>query len=66
MVGGKRLRPLPTLDEARSGTRAQLERLPPSLRALEDAAEPYPVEIAPGLRALAAEVDAATEGGAAT
>jgi len=66
MAGGKRLRPLPTLDEARAHARAQLERLPTPLRELEDAAEPYPVEIAPGLRALAAEVDAATEGGAAT
>ena len=65
MGGGKRLRPLPTLDEARAHARAQLERLPASLRALEHAAEPYPVQIAPGLRALAAEVDAATEGGAA-
>jgi nicotinate phosphoribosyltransferase len=66
MAGGKRLRPLPTLDEARAHARVQLERLPIPLRALEDAAEPYPVEIAPSLRALAAEVDAATEGGAAT
>jgi nicotinate phosphoribosyltransferase len=66
MAGGKRLRPLPTLDEARAHARVQLERLPAPLRELEDAAEPYPVEIAPSLRALAAEVDAATEGGAAT
>jgi nicotinate phosphoribosyltransferase len=66
MAGGKRLRPLPTLDEARAHARVQLERLPAPLRELEDATEPYPVEIAPSLRALAAEVDAATEGGAAT
>ena len=66
MRGGKRLGPLSTLEEARTRGRAQLERLPPALRGLEDAAESYPVEIAPGLRALAAEVDAVTEGGAAT
>jgi nicotinate phosphoribosyltransferase len=63
--GGGRLRPLPTLAAARARARAQLDRLPAALRGLEDAAEPYPVEIAPGLRALAAEVDAATGEGAA-
>jgi nicotinate phosphoribosyltransferase len=62
MGGGKRLRPLPTLDEARARARAQLERLPHALRGLEDATEPYSVEIAPSLHALAAEVDAATVG----
>ena len=64
MGGGKRLRPLPTLDEARARARAQLDRLPLPLKDLADAARPYPVEIAPSLHALAAEVDAATEGAA--
>jgi nicotinate phosphoribosyltransferase len=66
MGGGRRLRPLPTLDEVRARARAQLERLPLRLTALEDAREPYPVAIAPGLVALAAAVDVVTEGGAAT
>jgi nicotinate phosphoribosyltransferase len=64
MGGGERLGPLPTLDEARARARAQLARLPLPLRDLTDAARPYPVEIAPSLHALAAEVDAATEGAA--
>jgi nicotinate phosphoribosyltransferase len=65
MAGGRRLRPLPALGEIRARARAQLDQLPPALRTLEDAPEPYPVDIAAGLRVLAAEVDAATEGGAA-
>jgi len=64
MAGGKRLRPLPALAAARTHAKAQLDRLPLRLCALEDAADPYPVEIAASLHALAAEVDAATEGAA--
>ena len=64
MAGGKRLRPAPALAAARTHAKAQLDRLPLRLRALEDAADPYPVEIAASLHALAAEVDAATEGAA--
>jgi nicotinate phosphoribosyltransferase len=56
MKDGKRL-PQPGLAEARAHALAQLERLPPRLRSLAAAAEPYPVEIAPALHALAAEVD---------
>ena len=62
MQDGHRLCPLPTLGQARDRARDQLARLPPALRALEDAPAPYPVEIAPTLRALAAAVDAATRG----
>jgi nicotinate phosphoribosyltransferase len=46
-----------TLDAARAHAAAELARLPPALRALE-AAEPYPVDIAPSLRAIAARLDA--------
>ncbi len=55
--GGQRTAPLPTAAEARAHTLAQLARLPAGLRRL-DAPDPYPVEIAPALRALAAQVDA--------
>jgi nicotinate phosphoribosyltransferase len=65
MASGKRLRTLPTLEAARGRTRAQLARLPEPLTRLEDAATPYPVEIAASLNALAAEVDAATSEAAA-
>jgi hypothetical protein len=62
MGGGRRLRALPALEASRARARAQLEQLPESLRTLEDATEPYAVEIAPSLQALAAAVDAVTEG----
>jgi nicotinate phosphoribosyltransferase len=62
MAGGRRVRPLPTLAEARDRARAQLARLPEPLTRLEAAPTAYPVEIAPALHALAAEVDAATSG----
>jgi len=47
------------LADAREHARAELSRLPDSLRALDDAPG-YEVEIAPALRALAAEIDAQT------
>ena len=62
MSSGKRLRALPELEASRARARAQLARLPAELQTLGDAAEPYPVEFAPALRALAAAVDAVTEG----
>jgi nicotinate phosphoribosyltransferase len=62
MGGGSRLRPLPALEASRGRARAQLAQLPASLQRLEDAAASYPVEFAPSLRALAAAVDAVTEG----
>jgi len=48
-----------SLDTARKHASAELAGLPERLRAL-DAAEPYPVSIAPTLRQLAVEIDAAT------
>jgi nicotinate phosphoribosyltransferase len=60
MAGGRRVRALPTLAEARDRTRAQLARLPAALTGLDAAPGPYPVGIAASLHALAAEVDAAT------
>jgi len=56
MRNGRRLAPRPTLAEARERCAAELERLPSHLRRLETA-PPYPVEIAPALRALATAVD---------
>ncbi len=53
---GRRVAPLPAATAARTHTLAQLERLPAGVRRLDDA-EPFPVEIAPALRALAADID---------
>jgi len=58
MRGGRRVAGLPTLAEARAHAARQLACLPEPLRRLDDPG-PYPVEIAPALRALAAELDAA-------
>lgn len=38
-----------TLRESREYARAQIERLPPALRAVEPASRPYPVEVSPAL-----------------
>lgn len=57
MRGGVPVLPRDSLIEARARVRRQLRRLPPRLRRLE-AAEPYPVEISPGVRELAARFDA--------
>jgi len=51
--------PQPTLAAIRAHARAQLAALPEALRAMGPA-PPYPVAIAPALRALAREVDLAT------
>jgi nicotinate phosphoribosyltransferase len=56
---GRLVEPAVTLDAMREHARLELSRLPEPLRALEDA-EPYPVEIAPALRELAARIDART------
>jgi nicotinate phosphoribosyltransferase len=45
-----------TLEDSRAHARAELEALPERLRSLESAA-PFPVDVAPELRTLAAEVD---------
>jgi nicotinate phosphoribosyltransferase len=60
MEQGRRLAS-PTLEAARAHASRQLERLPQRLRSLDPAPLPYPVEIAPALQALAADVDRATE-----
>jgi nicotinate phosphoribosyltransferase len=60
MQGGRRVAADVTLDAARSHARAQLARLPEGLRGLEQAPQPYPVEIAPSVRALAQAVDCKT------
>ena len=55
--GGQRPTPPPTLAATRGRVKAELERLPEPLRALEDA-RPYLVEVAPSVRALAQQLDA--------
>jgi len=55
MRGGHRLAPSPSLKEVRRHAAASLARLPEPLRRLETF--DYPVEIAPALHELAAEVD---------
>lgn len=57
MRSGMRLAPLPTLSAARERVQAELANLPEALRSLEHA-EPYVVEVAPSVRALAARLDA--------
>jgi nicotinate phosphoribosyltransferase len=57
MRGGRRLRPPPTLDQIRAHAAENLAALPEPLRSLQRAAQPYTVQIAERLRALAAEVD---------
>ena len=58
MRDGKRLAPPESLAEIRARVQQQLAALPPALRA--NRTEPYPVEIAPGLRELAAQLDRET------
>lgn len=57
MRAGRLLQPLPPVEAVRWHAQEQLAKLPERLRSLEDAV-PYPVEIAPALRHLAAEIDA--------
>lgn len=56
MRAGRRLAPSPSLTESRRRAAAELDRLPESLRRLEEAT-PYPVRISASLQALAKEVD---------
>lgn len=58
MRDGKRLAPPESLAEIRARVQQQLAALPPALRANQT--EPYPVEIAPGLQELAAQLDRET------
>jgi nicotinate phosphoribosyltransferase len=57
MKNGRRLHLPEPLEAIRSRAAAQLARLPERLHALETAAAPYRVDIAPALRQLAARVD---------
>ena len=57
MRGGRLVAPLPTLAASRAQVQAQLGRLPPRLTDLDKASPPYPVTVAPSLRALADELD---------
>lgn len=57
MRNGKRLHAPESLAVSRERAAAQLAKLPERLRALEPAASPYRVEIAPALRKLASQVD---------
>ncbi len=56
MRGGKRIDTSDPLPAARARCREQLERLPDALRALQPAPA-HPVQVSPGVRALADEVD---------
>jgi nicotinate phosphoribosyltransferase len=56
MRNGTRVAALPTLRQCRAHAREAIASLPTPLCGLEDA-EPYPVTIAPALRALAAALD---------
>ena len=57
MRSGRRVAVAESLAIARARAAAEMARLPPQLRLLEPARTPYRVEIAPGLRALAEELD---------
>jgi nicotinate phosphoribosyltransferase len=59
MRGGSLVAPLPALAASRARARDELSQLPERLRGLDEA-PPYEVEVTPGLRALAAEIDART------
>lgn len=59
MRGGRRLGPSPSLDTVRAHHAAQMRTLPPSLRSLAPAGQPFAAEISPRLRGLARELDAA-------
>ncbi len=59
MRGGRRVGAAPTLEESRAHHARQMASLPAAWRTLQPAAQAFPVEISPGLRDLAREVDAA-------
>jgi nicotinate phosphoribosyltransferase len=61
MRQGRRLAPALSLADIRAYAAAELATLPPALRALDKPAT-YPLAITDALKALAAEVDARTEG----
>jgi len=55
MKNGRRLAPLMSLDDVRVYARAQLDRLPPALRALDPAPEPYLVNVSDSLARVRVE-----------
>ena len=57
MEAGRRTAPPESLAVMRARAAAEMARLPPPLRRLESAGTPYRVDIAPGLRAMAAQLD---------
>jgi nicotinate phosphoribosyltransferase len=57
MCAGQRIDPAESLAIARARAAAEMARLPPHLRSLAPSRTPYRVEIAPGLQALAQELD---------
>ncbi len=58
MRAGRRIGPPRDLAEARASARAEMERLPPRLLALEPAEPAYPVEVSTRLRTLRDEIAA--------
>ena len=57
MRAGRRLAAAETLASVRARAAAEIAHLPPRLKQLDPAPTPYRVDIAPGLRALAEELD---------
>ena len=57
MSAGRRIAPAESLAIARARAAGEMAHLPPHLRLLAPSRTPYRVDIAPGLRALAAELD---------
>ncbi|MGP1676859.1 MAG: nicotinate phosphoribosyltransferase [Burkholderiales bacterium] len=57
MHAGRRVAAAEPLAVARARAAAEMARLPPQLKSLQPASVPYRVDIAPGLRALAEELD---------
>ena len=57
MQKGKRIEPAETLERIRERSRDQLTSLPRHLTALDVSAKRYPVEMSPGLKDLAEQVD---------
>jgi nicotinate phosphoribosyltransferase len=62
MLGGRRLQPMPSLEDMRRRVKRELECLPEPLRQLSPGAT-YPVEVADDLVRLAADVDRRTQNG---
>jgi hypothetical protein len=60
MLNGKRLAKSASTEALRTRAIRELAALPPGLRGLEQAAEPYRVDISQALRELAVQVDART------